>query len=254
MQAFMMGKMPDSHPTGRRERLREDLEKQILACAEKIFAEFGFEGSSLADIAEAAGVSKQNLIYYYPSKLALYRSVLDGVLADWLGEMRVLANSALSPRDALGAYLRAKLNFSRRRPYGSRVYAMEVISGAKTYGGDIKDKVVPALREDIATLNGWIKAGQVRAISAQHLFFIIWAATQTYADFAPQMQLFLNKKSLSDSDFEEAYSTLQILMDAIWIESPTGSTVGDGTQVMGASTAAKRGRVTALVNVRKARS
>jgi TetR/AcrR family transcriptional regulator len=208
--------MLKSQNTGRRERLRDNLEKTILAQAEKTFAASGFEGSSLADIAEASGVSKQNLIYYFPSKLALYRRVLDDVLDDWLGEMRVLAESPLPPREALGAYLRAKLNFSRRRPHGSRVYALEVITGARTYGGDIKAKVVPALRADIATLDRWIQAGQVRAISAQHLFFIIWAATQSYADFAPQMQLVLNRKSLSEKDFDEAFETLQRLIDAIW--------------------------------------
>ena len=208
--------MHDSQNSGRRERLRDNLEKTILAQAEQTFAASGFDGSSLADIAAASGVSKQNLLYYFPSKLALYRRVLDDVLDDWLSEMQVLAETTLPPREALGAYLRAKLHFSRRRPHGSRVYALEVITGAKTYGGDIKAKVVPALRADIATLDRWIQAGQVRAISAQHLFFVIWAATQAYADFAPQMQLMLNRKTLSEKDFNEAFDTLQRLIDGIW--------------------------------------
>lgn len=197
--------------TSRRARLRDDLEQSVLAKAEKIFADKGYEGASLADIADAAGLSKQNLMYYFPTKLRLYERVLDEVLGDWLQSMSAMAHSDLSAEQALQAYIRAKLEFSRRRPAGSRVYALEVINGAKNYGRQIKSKVVPVLREDIATLNKWLGRNRSK-VSAEHLMFIIWAATQSYADFAAQMELILGKRSISDEFFAQAEATLNYLV------------------------------------------
>jgi TetR/AcrR family transcriptional regulator len=207
----------------RRARLRDDLEQRVLAAAETVFADKGYEGASLTDIADAAGLSKQNLMYYFPTKLSLYQRVLDGVLGDWLQSMSAMAHSDLSPEQALQAYIRAKLEFSRRRPAGSRVYALEVINGAKNYGRQIKSKVVPVLREDIATLNRWLGRNR-SAVSAEHLLFIIWAATQSYADFAAQMALILGRRSSSDEFFAQAEATLNhLVLGALMRQARAGS-------------------------------
>ena len=62
--------------------------------------------------------------------------------------------------DAAGlrAYIGAKLRFSREQPWASRVYALEVINGAPLYGAQIRDRVVPLLRKDIAVFEAWIAA------------------------------------------------------------------------------------------------
>ncbi|WP_326537932.1 TetR/AcrR family transcriptional regulator [Pseudorhodoferax sp.] len=206
---------PGSAAVSRRARLRDDLEQVILGEAERVFADKGFDGATVSDIAEAAGLSKQNLMYYFPSKQALYERVLDDVLDDWLRSMNALAHSDLPMPQALRLYIQAKLEFSRRRPAGSRVYALEVISGAKQYAQQIKSKVVPVLRKDIATLNRWMEPRQVK-VSAEHLMFAIWAATQSYADFATQMQLVTGRSSLSDAFFAQAQETLtQMVLGAL---------------------------------------
>src|SRR5689334_928561 len=115
----------------RRVMNRDRLEADIAAEAVRVFAECGYEGTSIATIAENAGLSKQNLMYYYPSKQALYRRVLDDVLDDWLERMSHLADPDKEPQDVLRAYIQAKLAFSREQPCASRVYAMEVIAGAQ---------------------------------------------------------------------------------------------------------------------------
>jgi TetR/AcrR family transcriptional regulator len=200
--------------------LRGDLEQTILAKAEAVFADKGYEGASLADIAAAAGLSKQNLMYYFPTKLGLYQRVLDDVLGDWLQSMSAMAHSDQSAEQSLQAYIRAKLDFSRRRPAGSRVYALEMINGAKNYGRQIRSKVVPVLREDIATLNKWLGRNRNK-VSAEHLMFIIWAATQSYADFAAQMELILGKRAMSDEFFARAEATLNhLLLGSLRREAP----------------------------------
>jgi TetR/AcrR family transcriptional regulator len=183
---------------------RDKLEADILAEAVRVFAECGYEGTSIATIADNAGLSKQNLMYYFPTKQALYERVLDGVLDEWLERMEYLADPLQDPRDVLRAYVQAKLRFSREQPLASRVYAMEVISGAQLYGQQIQERVVPLLRKDIEVFEGWIRAGKIAPVNATHLLFSIWAMTQSYADFAAQMALVLNRKQLSKKDFEDA--------------------------------------------------
>jgi TetR/AcrR family transcriptional regulator len=64
--------------------------RSILDAALTLFAEEGFDGASIAAIAERAGVSKANVFHHYPSKEALYFSVLQqatAVHADYAEEL-----------------------------------------------------------------------------------------------------------------------------------------------------------------------
>lgn len=182
---------------------RDKLEADIAAEAVRVFAECGYEGASIATVADNAGLSKQNLMYYFPSKQALYQRVLDDVLDEWLERMDTLADPAQAPRDMLRAYIQAKLRFSREHPFASRVYAMEVISGAPLFGEQIRARVVPLVRKDILVFERWIEQGRIAPVNATHLLFAIWAMTQSYADFGAQMALVLNRK-LTAKDFDNA--------------------------------------------------
>jgi TetR/AcrR family transcriptional regulator len=183
---------------------RDKIEATILAEAVRVFAASGFEGASVAAVAENAGLSKQNLMYYFPTKQALYQRVLDGVLDDWLERMASLGDPAGEPGDVLRAYISAKLRFSREQPLASRVFAMEVLAGAQLYGEQIRNRVVPLVRRDIDVFERWIADGKMASVNATHLLFAIWAMTQSYADFAPQMQLVLGRDQLTVEDFADA--------------------------------------------------
>ena len=61
--------------TGKRSRAVSAKKKAILSAALDTFSQFGFHGTRLEQIAELAGVSKTNLLYYFPSKEALYIAV-----------------------------------------------------------------------------------------------------------------------------------------------------------------------------------
>jgi TetR/AcrR family transcriptional regulator len=195
----------------RRVANRDRLEAAIVLEAVRIFAECGYEGASVAVIAENAGLSKQNLMYYFPTKQMLYARVLDDVLDDWLERMACLNDPAQTPHDLLRAYIGAKLLFSREQPWASRVYAMEVIGGAQFYGAQIRARVIPLLRRDIDTFERWIAEGSIAPVNATHLLFAIWAMTQSYADFSAQMSLVLDCEQLTPQHFDEA-ETLIIRM------------------------------------------
>ena len=182
-------------------RLRK--ERNILAEAENHFAQFGFEGASLENIAAAIGISRHNLLYYFPSKELLYQRVLDEVLTQWLEGMEALSHSD-DPHQALRRYIRAKLRYSRMRPQGAKVFAKEVIAGAPRYGTAIAERVGPLLKTEVRTFERWAREGRIAKVNFTHLMFIIWSVTQTYAEQEAQFALLLGKPTLTERDYGNA--------------------------------------------------
>jgi len=178
-------------------------EQSILAEAENHFAQFGFEGASLENIAAAIGISRHNLLYYFPSKEALYQRVLDDVMTQWLEGMEALSHSD-DPQQALGRYIRAKMQYSRMRPQGAKVFTKEVIAGAPRYGQAIAERVGPLLKTEVRTFERWAREGRIAKVNFTHLMFIIWSVTQAYAEQEAQFALLLGKPALTERDYDKA--------------------------------------------------
>lgn len=178
-------------------------EQAILTEAESQFAQFGFEGASLENIATATGMSRHNLLYYFSSKEQLYQRVLDDVLTQWLSGMDELSDSD-DPAQALRRYIRAKLRYSRERPNGAKAFTKEVIAGAPRYGQAIRDRVGPHLTKEVRAFERWALEGRIARVHFTHLMFIIWSVTQAYADQEAQFALLLGRPALEPKDFEHA--------------------------------------------------
>jgi len=188
-------------PQGGRVRVRN--QAALLRGAERVFARAGFAGATVADIATEAGVPKANLHYYYRTKRDLYRAVLTNILALWLTETDGIVADA-DPRTALEHYIRAKMRFSREYPEASRVFANEVLHGATEIGAFLSTDLRALVAAKTQVMRDWIKVGKMAAIDPQHLFFAIWATTQTYADFAAQIAAVTGSQALSDRDYAHA--------------------------------------------------
>ena len=197
-------KKPDDLKVVKVSVARERLEHEILRAAKKLFAQRGFGGVSLDHIAREVGASKQNLLYYFPSKEELYRRVLHGVLDVWLSYMDALSQRPDDPERAIREYIAGKLRFSKEHPDDSRVYANEVVSGAPLFSAEIAERVIPALQADVAIFNRWAEQGLCRPVDGRHLMILLWASTQVYADWASQIGLVMGKSELDLEDFQAA--------------------------------------------------
>ncbi len=192
-----------AHPARAPRTARVHKTAQILSAAEAAFARFGFEGVALDDIASSLELSRQNLLYYYPSKELLYDAVLDNVLEDWLHKMSGIA-SAPDPETAVRDYVKLKLRYSRERPSGSAVFTHEVMTGARRYARRLRELVLPALQADVAAFERWAEQGLIKRVDFTHLMFLIWSSTQGYADLGTQYALLLGKPALQQADYERA--------------------------------------------------
>ena len=187
-------------------------QEAILAEAERQFARFGFEGVSLDSIAAVLDLSRQNLLYHWPSKEELYRAVLDSVMGEWMVCMTAITE-ATEPKAALHAYVEVKLRFSRDRASGNAVFTREIMAGAPRYQDVLKARVMPLLHADVERFERWADEGLIRRVDFMHLMFLIWSSTQAYADLAPQFALYMGKPRLEDADFEAAR---QLITSLIW--------------------------------------
>jgi TetR/AcrR family transcriptional regulator len=194
-------------PVNGRAAIRERNEARILKAAEAVFAKKGFNGASTAEIARKAGVPKPNLHYYFRTKQVLYAGVLDNILEIWLDAMDEIRPGA-DPADALGRYIARKLESSRTLPEPSRLWAMELISGARHVEPFLKKRLKRLVREKAATIRGWAAEGKIDPVEPEHLLFMIWAMTQTYADFASQIAAVLGKDKLDEEVFAKATKTM----------------------------------------------
>lgn len=176
-------------------RNRAAQEAAIITAAERVFAGAGFGGATMAAIALAAGLPKPNLHYYFGSKRALYLAVLERTLSEWLAPVDAILGDA-DPRSALEGYIREKMRQSFARPYASRVWANELLHGAPELRSTLVRTLRPLVRRKAAVIDQWIAEGRMAPIDSMHLFFTIWAATQTYADFEPQICAVLGRASL----------------------------------------------------------
>ena len=183
--------------------IRQANEARILGAGEKVFARAGLQGATMAAIADEAGLPKANLHYYFGSKAELYRAVLARTLRDWLLPLDALVPEA-DPATALAAYIRAKMRMSAQRPDASRVFANELLHGAAEVGTLMRGELRSKVAQKAAVIDGWIAAGRMAPVDATHLFFTLWAATQTYADFEVQVCAVLGREGLSAADHDRA--------------------------------------------------
>lgn len=195
---------------GDRTASREATIKRILAAAERVFATAGYSGARMSEIAAAAKLPKANLHYYFKTKELLYRAVLDNILGLWLAATDQIRPEN-EPRTALTSYIRRKMVYSRTRPYASKVFANEILHGAPQLRRFLRGDMRALVDAKAAVIEGWIASGLMAPVEPRHLFFVLWAVTQTYADFDVQMQAVLGRR-LSAIDFEAATRLIERLV------------------------------------------
>jgi TetR/AcrR family transcriptional regulator len=203
MISITAGKPTDTTEEASKGQIRQANETLILAAAERVFAGAGFGGATMAAIAEASGLPKANLHYYFGSKQELYRTVLARTLEDWLVPTHGITPKA-DPKVAIEQYIRAKMALSAQRPHASKVFANELLHGAPMLKTLLGTELRQLVMAKAAVIKDWIGTGRMAPVDPVHLFFTIWAATQTYADFDVQVSAVLGRPQLSAQDYARA--------------------------------------------------
>jgi TetR/AcrR family transcriptional regulator len=198
---------PRAKPLTRIQREKQDV---ILEAALDVFSEKGFLGATIDQIAEAAGMSKPNLLYYFPRKEEIYKRLMTSMLDIWLQPLREL-DSVGDPVPEIRSYIRRKLEMSRDFPRQSRLFAGEMLQGGPRIVDVLEGDLKGLVDEKAKVLEGWMDAGKLRRTDPYHLIFSIWATTQHYADFDVQVRAVLGRDRGGEGRFEDAARFLETL-------------------------------------------
>lgn len=200
---------PASKPR-RRTRIQTERRELILEAALEVFASHGFRGATIDQIAEAAGMSKPNLLYYFRSKEDIHTTLMQRLLDTWLAPLRELDDVG-DPMSELRSYIRRKLEMARDYPRESRLFANEILQGAPRIMAMIEGELKTLVDEKAEVIKGWIRAGKIMRVDPWHLIFSIWATTQHYADFDVQVRAVLGRDRGGEGRFDDAARFLEQL-------------------------------------------
>lgn len=202
-------------------RIRQKNQQLIIEVASEQFALHGYAATKVVDIAKAADIAKANVFYYFSTKDKLYYAVLQTVTQPLLEASRPIEELS-DPVEALSQYIEAKLRISQEHPYASKVFANEVMSGAKVLPQDIADELFKQSQMIIEKFLTWSQQGLMEDVPPHHLMFTIWAATQTYADFGWQICNVMQKEKLDDVDYKQAAQFItQLVIKGCGVQSNT---------------------------------
>ena len=204
-------------PERKRTRIQAENEDRIVSTSLDVFSKFGYRGSTVDQIAEAAGMSKANVLYYFKSKNDIYLAVLEETLEIWLNPLTELDTNGDALLEIQG-YIQAKLKLSRTSPAASRLFANEILQGAPMIGPYLKTELKDLVESKIAILKKWMKQGEIKTFEPIHLLFLIWSTTQHYADFAIQIS------ALDASPKSKLHKDAELFLDTVLLEGLKGPT------------------------------
>ena len=187
--------------------IRVQSQYKILTAASTEFVLQGYKGATVQSIADRAGLPKANILYYFKNKENIYHAVLEHTLQMWdegIGDI----NPEDGPRAAIEKFIDAKVRMSFKHPESSKIYAMEIIQGAQHLKDFARTYQRKWVREKAQFFQKWIDNGEMRDVDPIHLIFLIWSATQHYADFETQILTIMNRAEYEDEDVEHVISFL----------------------------------------------
>ena len=171
-------------------RIQHQNQAVILKAALEVFSAYGYRGTTVDQIADKAGLSKPNLLYYFKRKEDIYVAVLEHTLDEWLKPLRKLDVKG-DPIVELTRYISEKIDMSFANPAASKLFANEILHGAPQIQKFLKGPLRELVEEKVKVIRQWIANGKIHPVDPPHFIFAIWAVTQHYADFSTQVEAVL---------------------------------------------------------------
>src|SRR3954471_4089095 len=153
---------------------------RILQAARGEFAQRGFPGARLQDIAEQAGLRHPTLLYHFKSKERLYAAVIEQAMEDWAAVTSRAVARAPGGFDRVAALVEAGLEFFATHHDFVVIWRREALEGGGRLEVAMAEHMRPFLDRAVIFLRGEVAAGRLREHDPVELIQLTYGAVSTY--------------------------------------------------------------------------
>lgn len=173
--------------------------EQILDEALRCFAEKGYDGTSLNDIAAGVGIRRPSLLHHFPSKEALYGELFENLLSDWVRRLEVAMSARADGWEKFELVLRAGFDLFAATPDYVRIMRREALDGGAHLGIDLAAVIRPYFEGAAAYVERQMDAGVFRRQDARNLLITGYGAILSYFSDAPFIRGLMDAEALTPS-------------------------------------------------------
>jgi TetR/AcrR family transcriptional regulator len=161
----------------KQEMLRQFMETTIAQAAREVFAECGYQGATLEEIAQRGGMSKATIYIYYKNKDDLFLHVVEELYDAVTATTAQEANTPKPPLDKLYGMVRSKMEFFEHERDLFRIYLSEK-QGLEVAPKDphklaLRDMYLRGVQTLAKVLQEGIDAGAIRPLDSRRLAFFL---------------------------------------------------------------------------------